>query len=94
MALALGASDHHKHQQQGRRKVEVDHQGAVVADRGGDHPGATGPQHPTWVAAQHVVQLRSKLLVVLSGAPSPWQADPDGLDRGRVNSPAIVPISG
>jgi hypothetical protein len=37
--------------------VEFDDQGTVVADRGGDHPGATGPDDPGRIVAQDMVQL-------------------------------------
>src|SRR5207247_10127718 len=37
--------------------AELDHQGAVVADRRGSHPGATGPDDPGRVVAQDMVEL-------------------------------------
>jgi hypothetical protein len=37
--------------------VELDHQGAMVADRGGGHPGPSGLDRPGWIVAQDMVQL-------------------------------------
>src|SRR5215213_1963265 len=49
--------------------VELDHQGAVVADRRGDHPGRAGLDHPGRVVAQDMIQLLGRGRIGPAAAP-------------------------
>jgi hypothetical protein len=72
----------------------------VVADRGGDHPGATGPDDPGRVAAQDMVQLLGRGGIGPGSAPAGLQPAPgSGADWFWSYAPALVgddfrPLSG
>src|SRR4029453_11912072 len=53
----------------GRCDVELDHQGAMVADGRGDHPGALESDDPGWVVAEDMVQLLGRSGIGPGAAP-------------------------
>jgi hypothetical protein len=58
--------------------VEFDHQGAMVADGRGDHPGPAGPDRPGWIVAQDMVQLLGGGGIGPGAAPPRSRANPAG----------------